>query len=274
ESLDHSLLGHREGGELVAPFLTALREDSATYRVRPIHDNGSADADFSMLTGRAPSPDVITYRLLHYPYGETLPKIFRRAGYHTESIHGLYGHFFGRQPVFAGPMGFDAVLFEKELMEGYGVRPGRWGIEDREMLDVAARRLVAHEGKIFQFVITLTSHGPFDYLDPKDEELFPGATALRQRYLNSMRYVDRALQAFYERLPEGTLLVVYGDHESGTEPPRKDAAGRRVEIVPYLVHLKGARLRAADPTLAESGELEQLDLVTYVRRYALSLAGG
>src|SRR5690606_38664913 len=78
ESLDDALLGHEESGELVVPFLTRLREASAYYRVRPIHDNGSADADFSMLTGRAPSPDVITYRLLHYPYGAPLPKIFRR----------------------------------------------------------------------------------------------------------------------------------------------------------------------------------------------------
>src|SRR5690606_27869163 len=144
-----------------------------------------------------------------------------------------------------GPMGFDAVLFEKELEEEHGVRPGRWGVKDREVLEVAARRLLAREGKTFQFIITLTSHGPFDYLDPEEEELFPGASSVRQRYLNSMRYVDRALESFYSRLPEGTLIVIYGDHESATEPPRTDAAGRRVEYVPYLVHLKGERLRAS-----------------------------
>lgn len=272
ESLDDALLGHEEKGERVLPFLTALRDRSAYYRVRPIHDNGSADADFSMLTGLAPSPDVITYRLLHYPYGDTLPKILGRAGYHTEAIHGLYGHFFGRQPVFEGPMGFDSVLFEKELEEEHGARPGRWGIEDAALFDVAASRLLGRKGKVFQFLITLTSHGPFDYLEPEDEELFPRATSLRQRYLNSMRYVDRALEAFHARLPEGTLLVIYGDHESGTLPPRTDDGGRRWEIVPFLVHHKGSRLRAADPELAESGTLEQLDLVTYLHRYARSFA--
>lgn len=174
ESLDDSIVGHVVEGVTIVPFLTSLQETSMHYKVRAIHDNGSADADFSMLTGLHPSPDVITYRLLNYPYADTLPKIFSRAGYHTESMHGLYGSFFERRVVFEGPMGFDDVIFEEELVKDYGLVPGRWGVRDREMMRVAADRLLAHEGKIFQFIITLSSHSPFDFIDPEDEEIARG----------------------------------------------------------------------------------------------------
>jgi len=271
ESLDDSIVGHVVEGVTIVPFLTSLQETSMHYKVRAIHDNGSADADFSMLTGLHPSPDVITYRLLNYPYADTLPKIFSRAGYHTESIHGLYGSFFERRVVFEGPMGFDDVIFEEELVKDYGLVPGRWGVRDREMMRVAADRLLAHEGKIFQFIITLSSHSPFDFIDPEDEEIAPGAEHRRWRYFNSIRYADRALQDFYERVPEGTLLVIYGDHESLTRSQPRDAEGKKIEYVPYFIHQKGKVLRSSNPERARGGGLTQLDLVTFIRNYALSL---
>src|SRR5690606_16469841 len=238
ESLEDSVVDLEIEGELVMPFLASLREGSLYYKVEAIHDNGSADADFSMLTGVAPSPDVITYRLVGYPYGDTLPKIFARAGYHTQSIHGLYGTFFDRRRVFEGPMGFDEVIFEEELL-AHGLPRGKWGLRDLDVLRYAGDRVRDAEGKLFQFVITLTSHGPFHFLKPEDEELFPGATRVRPRYLNSMRYVDRALREFYERLPEGTLLVIYGDHESATRPIARREDGSKLEAVPYLIHHQG-----------------------------------
>lgn len=169
-------------------------------------------------------------------------------------------------------MGFDDVIFEEELVKDYGLVPGRWGVRDREMMRVAADRLLAHEGKIFQFIITLSSHSPFDFIDPEDEEIAPGAEYRRWRYFNSIRYADRALQDFYERVPEGTLLVIYGDHESLTRSQPRDAEGKKIEYVPYFIHQKGKVLRSSNPERARGGGLTQLDLVTFIRNYALSLS--
>lgn len=271
ESLDFSIIGYEYEGQLVVPFLTSLRDRSAFYKVRPIHDNGSADADFSMLTGLAPSPDVITYRLLDYPYENTLPEIFARAGYHTEAIHGLYGSFFDRRRVFEGPMQFGAVIFQEELMRDYGLEPKGWGVRDRDMMRVAAERLAEREGKVFQFIITLSSHMPFKFIGAENEELVSRPTDLRLRYLNSIRYVDRALQDYYDRIPDGTLLVIYGDHESATVPLPVDENGKKLEYVPYFIHQKGRVLRSSDPERALGGSLHQLDLVTYIRNWALGL---
>src|SRR5690606_34714595 len=120
-------------GEPLMPFLAELRKRSRFYKVRAIHENGSADADFAMLTGKAPSPDVIPYRIEGYPYENPLPSLFRRAGYRTEFYHGLYGHFFHRRPIIEKSMGFDSVVFEEELIERYGALPTHWGVKDRDV---------------------------------------------------------------------------------------------------------------------------------------------
>lgn len=272
ESLEDSIVDHKVGGEYVMPFLAALRASSMHYKVVPFHDHGSADADFSMLTGKAPSPDLITYRLLDYPYGQTLPQIFEEAGYRSHFLHGLFGDFFDRRYAFENFMGFSELLFEEELNEQYGLVSGKWGIKDRDVFRVAADLLLQEEGKVFQFVITLTSHGPFHFLEPEEQEIFKNPKEKREKYINHMRYVDRVLEEYYERLPEDTLLVIYGDHESATIELPRDEKGKKIEFVPYFIHHKGHTLRSADPVLARSGELHQLDMVTYIRNYALGLA--
>lgn len=272
ESLEDSVVDLKVGGEYVMPFLEGLRHGSQYYKVVPFHDHGSADADFSMLTGRAPSPDLITYRLLDYPYGETLPKIFERAGYRAQMLHGLYGDFFDRRYAYEGFMGFSDLLFEEELESEHGLQSGKWGIKDRDVFGVGNDLIDARDGKVFQFIISLTSHGPFHFLTPEEEELFTKPSDLRERYLNHMRYVDRVLQAYFERLPNDSLVIFYGDHESATVPLERDANNRKIEFVPYIIHHKGHERRAKDPVFARSGELHQLDLVTYIRNHALRLA--
>lgn len=279
ESVEFESLGYELGGELVMPFLSSLRETSRFYKVRAIHENGSADADFSMLTGLAPSPDVITYRIRGYPYEDPLPSLFRRAGYRTEFFHGLYGDFFNRRPIMERRMGFDSVVFEEELVEHHGATPTRWGVKDRDVFQLAAREMNATEGPVFQFIITLTSHNPFDFLDEHEREISPRLPPPKDererrlyRYADSIRYLDRVLEAYYEALPDGSLLVLYGDHSSFALPRAvRDSDGKLIEFVPYLVHQKGNRLESADPALARGGTLTQLDMVTHIRNFALDL---
>lgn len=73
-------------------------------------------------------------------------------------------------------------------------------------------------------------------------------------------------------MPEGTLLVIYGDHESLTRSQPRDAEGKKIEYVPYFIHQKGKVLRSSNPERARGGGLTQLDLVTFIRNYALSLS--
>ena len=84
-----------------------------------------------------------------------------------------------------------------------------------------------------------------------------------------MRYVDRVLASYLKSLPQGAVLVLYGDHESkvwGYQRPMKTQRER----VPWLFHCKGrdlaAQQRTRDMPWSQSGEIKMLDAVTYLHR--------
>ena len=210
-----------------------------------------------------PSPDVINYKLLSYPWEDTLPQRLARRGYHTAALHGASGGFFNRRSAFEA-MGFAQIDFQEELSGEHGLPTAAWGIKDADVLAFSARNLDQHDLAL-HFIITLTSHGPFDYLEPDEQELYPGTSRREHRYLNSMRYVDNALGPYVGSLPAGTTVVIYGDHAAGVDYGQKMGGP---EYVPFLVHRVGADLSERQQTLddgfALSGQLSLLDAVTWL----------
>lgn len=265
ESLDAAVVDFLVDGAPVAPFLRGLRDRSRYYRARAFHHNGSADADFIALTALRPSNDLINWKIRGFPFGKGLPRLAQEAGYHVVSLHGATGNFFDRRSAYAR-LGFDEMIFREELEDRYRLPAQGWGVKDREFLRFASRRMVDGPQRALHFVITLTSHGPFNFLSPKERELFgarPSPT-LAENYLDSVRYVDRALAEYVDALPEGTTLLIYGDHESraGYAP----AADPQHELVPVWVYQKGANLALTQTTragVAVSGELSLLDVFSY-----------
>jgi glucan phosphoethanolaminetransferase (alkaline phosphatase superfamily) len=238
ESLDDAVLSHRVRGELVTPFLRKLREKSLYLPIRAVHYNGSCDADFTILTGFAPPHGFMPYALDRFPIQNTIVDAFHQAGYRTVAIHGNTGEYFRRRNSFA-QMGFDELLFSQELVQNYGLQVASHSahLKDADVLRVAAEQLQHSRRPTMQFLITITSHGPFRELEAKEQELFPEPTGLAENYLNSIRYVDRELEQFYDHLPVGTCLVIYGDHCSKagySEEVHPEGA----ELVPFIVAKK------------------------------------
>lgn len=265
ESMGADILGFEHEGELVMPFVTTLGDSAMFYRVKAIHSSGSADADFVMLTGRMPSPDIITYKIVDYQYAETLPKLAHREGYISFSLHGTTGAFFNRRGPFQR-MGFDTILFQEELEELLGKDysdAAVQGVKDTDLLQFAGKVLQEHPNKrILCFIITLTSHGPFTSLEPAERELFPDPKNTTEHYLNSMRYVDRAIEHFLAQIEYGTTVVLYGDH-GVRELPQSDP-----DAVPFLIYQSGTNLASVQTTrhlsLSTSGELTLQDAALYV----------
>ena len=229
ESLGMRVLEHRQDGAPAMPFVRALADRSLLFRARPIHDTGSADTDFVWLTGDLPSARVVTYRLLDYPYGETLPRKARRDGMRTVFVHGNSGDFFNRRHALLR-MGFDELWFAEELIAA-GVDEQAWGVADGDALSLLTTRIEASERTLAYF-IGLTSHYPFRYVpeahaDPRGNKETP--------YLTSMRYVDAALERFVVALRHRTLVVLFGDHEV----PSHDLSQGDDELVPVIVHITG-----------------------------------
>lgn len=247
--------------EQVMPFLRGLQAQSMRYSVKPFHSTGSSEADFSMLTTATPNGRVNPFQVYGFPYEQSLPWLAQQQGYDPIAFHGNTGEFFHRRKAYE-QMGFSQLYFTEEL------RPlkvsGQW---DRELLDFSADLMQKATEPTLHFVITITSHGPFDKLPAAERELFKEPSTEQQRYLNSMRYVDRVLQRYIEQLPADTTVVMYGDHESNIHGYGETETHH--DRVPWLIYQKGNDLsgqqKSLETGLALSGELTQLDMVCYFR---------
>jgi phosphoglycerol transferase MdoB-like AlkP superfamily enzyme len=275
ESLDWRLLNHRVNGKPVIPFLNRLAEEAMLFKVAAFHSTGTGDADFVMLNAVPPSQTVITYALARYPYTDTLPQIARRAGYATAAFHGNTGSCYRRDRVFRR-MGFDELWFLEELRDKEKLPLSLWGVRDDTLLAFSQSRLQGRDGSPsrpqLHFIITLTSHQPFIYLEPAERLFLPKADNLLDRYFDSMNFVDRYLEKYIDGLTPGTLVILFGDHRamvSYSSTAGKGGDGP-VEYVPLMIHRVGEQLatQQASRTLpiAFSGELTILDAASYVHR--------
>jgi hypothetical protein len=270
ESLDFAVIDARVDGAPVMPFLHGLRDRAMLFSVRPFHATGSSEADFSLLMAATPIGRFNPFQVPGFPYADALPRLARERGYHVAAFHGNTGAFFHRRGAYE-QMGFDELFFNEELA------PQRVnGARDDEVLAFSAGLLAAAQRPTMHFVITITSHTPFNKVPRDRRELFPDARTMTERYIDSMRYVDRSLERYVAALPTGTTVVVYGDHESSVKGYLQDRAHE--DRVPWFIFEKGrdlsGRQRSRDSGLALSGQLTQLDLACYLRdRLAASRPG-
>lgn len=270
ESLDTNVLGYRVDGVEVTPFMNQLKNRSMYYRVRANHDFGSSDADFACLNGVLGSPDVNTWLLQDYPYGETTPQLLAKCGYTTKAFHGNTGEFYGRRRPY-GKLGFDAIYFREDLEREYDLKATSMGITDAEVFRLSAKMLNDTAGPVCHFVITLTTHSPYTALQPEEQEIYPHPQATVERYINNMRYFDNCLRDYVEQLGSGTTVFLYADHptEVGTGFDSDRDAQSGEEYVPCLIYdtdqdLSELQRTRSDPR-ATDGTWHLVDVVNYVR---------
>jgi hypothetical protein len=204
ESLDRAAI--TPGG---TPALQRLWDGATHGLVDPLRTSvsGSSSADFQLLTGLRPGAGVPVYKLPWDGDGSGLPShaASRRFGFHA--YHGNDREFWNRGPFFAA-MGASFHALEDIPKTEFS----RWGLADGDLFRYAARR-IRDAGRAVHFLITLSTHAPFDLVDPAAH--LDGATQ-RTRYFQSVAYLDGVLGKFLAEQPRDgtTLVVLYGDHTS------------------------------------------------------------
>ena len=125
-----------------------------------------------------------------------------------------------------------------------------WGVSDKDLfrldpVDAAADR---ENKKLCHFMVTMTSHSPFNLIDIPEQELYPGTSDAGERYMNSMRYLDSALRDYIQALPKGTTVVIYGDHSAGLHGGTFLRLRGGKDYVPCFIYNVGEDLAATQPT--------------------------
>jgi arylsulfatase A-like enzyme len=223
--------------------------------------------DYAVLSGGAPSTEVVSYEIPGVTYPNALPGFMQKHGFHTVALHGNDGGFFNRRKNF-DRMGFDEIWF-KEDFKNQAVKQSSWGVRDTELFKLSSKEIQQANKPQFHFIITLDSHAPFDLIDNAEKKVFPDASAWRENYFNSARLLDGQLRDYIESLPRGTLVILYGDHPAGVDygdfhPARVGSA----EFVPCIVHVCGTSNPPpayASQTAPLPADLRVHDIINFMR---------
>ena len=267
ESLDFAVLDMSVQGREVTPFLNRLIGEALLLKVFAPHKVGSSNSDYEILNGRVADQNVIYYTYIkNYP--DSVVHSLAEKGYAPGIFHGLEGRLFNLREAYAA-QGFASFSFKEEMLaEGY--KPGPYIMEHMMDADLfaAAAKALPNDGPFAQFIITMSSHIPFMESLPR----FQAAGGTFARYVSSLHYTDACLASYYEALPAGTLVLVWGDHGSDVDYPAAYPPNERQ--VPFIAHVKGdtawlddlGRSGPGDPRPASPRIYRLCELGHYLRR--------
>jgi len=262
ESLNPSVVGESIGGDEVTPTLNRLIKDGFywNYILDQVKIGGSSDAEFSTLTGMLASTiQISAFNAACMPHIPALPRTLRINGYQTISLHGFKSSFWNRN-ITHPILGFEKMYFRESYT--YKKKMGL-GISDKEFFSQALDLVGRHNKPFFAFLMTLSSHYPYEDIPEKYEPLFQKALpsdSLLKGYLQSVRYVDDAVGELIAKakrmgLWNNSIFVIYGDHRPGADEGMinelKGLTGRslitaRYSCVPVIIVIPGQEEHIAE----------------------------
>ncbi|MGM0438589.1 MAG: LTA synthase family protein [Bacillota bacterium] len=253
ESLDEKLIDYEYNNQQVTPFLNQLKDESLYFNnFYSQHVNGSFDADFSFLTSLYPINKNYVFKENDMTKFNSLANVLNNSGYETLAFHGNDRKFFHRHQAFPD-LGFDEFYSkddfsnEENIMD---VEESYLGINDYDFFNQSLDYLEEAEDPFFAFMITVTSHTPFDFYpsDEAREEFKDIESPLVSDYFQSVSFVDKSLEMFFAELEkrglaDNTLFVIYGDHEAGINKEEYSSGGdfstdnsiKEPENIPLLI---------------------------------------
>jgi len=216
ESYQAFPLGMTIAGQEVTPNLNRLMGESLRFPnfYTQTGQGVTSDADLLVNCSLFPTRTGAVY----YDYAgndfRCLPNVLQQQGYETVAMQGIAPDFWNLAAVYPR-IGFDRYESERayDMSETIGL-----GVSDESFLRQSVAKLKALPEPYYAFLVTLTSHGPFDYENlPHELGLGSLEGTKAGNYLQAMHYTDKAVGQFVDQLKaEGLLneavLVVYGDH--------------------------------------------------------------
>lgn len=218
ESLQYFVIGLRVNGVEVTPNLNRFARECVYFRNAWNQTAGglSSDSEFMANTGMFPAPSGAAYTEFDSNDYNSLPRNLRTKGYRTAAFQGTYGPFWNSL-IMHRRLGFEKDYSRNTFPSGEIIG---LGLSDRAIFSQALKVLAQMQNPFYAFVVTLSSHHPFDF-----EGLDDGTLVLPRElkgtlvgnYLLSIRYFDREFGRFVdglrkENLLDKSLIVVYGDH--------------------------------------------------------------
>lgn len=217
EALQQFVIGKSINGQEITPNLNKLAASNIYF------DNyyfqtaggGTSDAEFAANMSMFPMKEGAVYIRKAGNSYYSLPMKLKTEGYSTIAMHGYKPGFWNRSMVYKN-IGFDEFfnINNMDQTDWMGM-----GVSDKSFFDQAVQKLKTQQRPYHSFLITLSSHFPYENDKSKYSSFAVGQykDTLLGNYFEALHYTDEALGQFISKLKqEGMLdnavLVVYGDH--------------------------------------------------------------
>jgi phosphoglycerol transferase MdoB-like AlkP superfamily enzyme len=217
ESLDANIIHQKYNGKYIAPFLSSMADQYIYHRRMMSYHlaGGTSDAEYSIINSLEPFTSFPSMKLNGDKYPNSIAKIFRDAGYQVNGFHGNIGSFYNRTKAYT-KMGFK-MFYDIDKM---GLSDAKWGASDKAVFDFAYKTIKNEEKPFFTYIVTMTSHTPFRYVDDyvsiNDYDTVESEGT--KQYYKSVHYVDDQIKQFVtkiQKLDPNTCIFIYGDHTPG-----------------------------------------------------------
>lgn len=242
-------------GQEITPNLNRLARESINF-TEAYHQTGqgvTSDADLLGNCSLYPTRTGAVY----YDYASNdfrcSPEVLREHGYTAVAMQGIRPDFWNLSAAYP-QVGFQRYFSEGDydLSDSIGL-----GVSDVSFLQQSVDKLKSLQEPYYAYLVTLTSHGPFDFEGlPHELDLGNLEGTEWGNYLQAVHYTDKAIGLFLDRLEEegildNAVLVVYGDHIGlsrtatgfqellGSEATDEVALYRMEHRIPLMIRLPG-----------------------------------
>ncbi|RXJ02100.1 LTA synthase family protein [Anaerobacillus alkaliphilus] len=218
ESIQSFVINNQVDGEEITPFLNSLINDSYYFEnfYHQTSQGKTSDSEFiiaNSLFGKNSGAVFFTHSGNEY---EALPEILKKEGYYTSVMHANNKSFWNRDLMYEA-FGYD-YFFDIDSYEVTEENSVGWGLKDADFFEQSIAHLKLQPEPFYTKFITLTNHFPFELYEEDQliNELETNSRTLNQ-YVTTVRYMDHAIEVFFERLKaeglyENSIFVLYGDH--------------------------------------------------------------
>lgn len=252
EALQNFVINAKVNGEEITPNLNKLASQSKYFDnyYYQVSSGGTSDAEFLSNNSLYPSPSGAAYYMYYDNDYNSIAKVLKTQGYSTNVFHGYKETFWNRNIMYKAE-GFDNYYSEKNfnIDETVGL-----GLSDKSFLNQTVEKLKTMDKPYFSFIITLSSHFPFDDTEHYgDFNTGKYENTLLGNYIKAIHYTDEQLGMFLQKLDDegiskDSIIVLYGDHNAIPKENEKDLADfmgiqnmnelewAKLQKVPMMIH--------------------------------------
>lgn len=208
ESMDNYIINEEN-----TPTLVKLRKEGLDFTERysylPV-GGSTIRAEYSSMTGLYFKEDYLN-SILKKDYDQSLPNMFRKNGYTTQSMHENVGSYYNRN-ILHKNYHFDNSYFLMDISDD--VIP----YTDAQMVDNDEfyHKIVPKNTKKFMsYIVTISAHGPYNEANEECKGIGNDTECFKKLAKRTDVFLDHLLKRLKEdQLLDDTVILLYTDHQS------------------------------------------------------------